>query len=56
MPSLRTFENGTPRFLEGTTIVRRLEGVTVPPATNAVLREDSSYELREDGSLILRET
>lgn len=54
MPSPRTFEDGTPRFSEGTTTVRTAEGATVP--TNAVLREDSSHELREDGSLILRET
>lgn len=53
MPASRVFEDGTPRYLEGTTTVRLVEGV-VP--TNAVLREDASYELREDGSLILRET
>lgn len=53
MPAPRVFEDGTPRFSEGTTTVRLVEGVVL---TNAVLREDGSYELREDGSLILRES
>lgn len=53
MRAPRVFEDGTPRVLEGTTIARLIEEVDV---TNAVLREDGSYELREDGSLIVRET
>jgi hypothetical protein len=53
MPTLRVLEDGRPRFLEGSTTPLIVEGAA---PTNAVLREDSSYELREDGSLILRET
>lgn len=50
----RTFENGQPRYLEGTTTVRLVEGVAVP--TDAVQREDGTHELREDGGLIVRES
>ena len=53
MLAARVTEDGRPRLIEGATTVRMLDGI-VP--TNAVLREDASYELREDGSLILRES
>lgn len=49
----RVTESGAARLIEGTTTVRVLDGI-VP--TNVVLREDASYELREDGGLILRES
>lgn len=52
MATPRTTEDGRPRVFEGTTTALVAEGVVI---TNAVLREDASYELREDGSLILRE-
>lgn len=53
MLATRVTEDGRARLIEGTTTARTLDGI-IP--TNAVLREDSSYELREDGSLILRES
>ena len=52
--TVRIFENGTPKFNENSTTFRAVE--TGSPATpNTVLREDGTHELREDGSLILRE-
>lgn len=53
MPAPRVFEDRAPRYLEGTTTMRVLEGLTGP--SNGELREDGTFELREDGGFELRE-
>lgn len=53
MPTLRRLEDGTSRFLEGSTSVRVSDGDLGP--SNGELREDGGFELREDGGFELRE-